>query len=1082
MVLVLYITKNYHIFLKKKNSIKWKQKKIEEIGQSYLDFKFVKRVELNPLWNSPIYKSLHKEINEFTKVLETRLDFFKKKLMKNNLNISYSDLHFLRSGGVIFCLILSSIFFSSKSKNVTDRSVLYTSCYNWFVENHINFFKDDFYNIIVYNFILDKVSANSEIIDFNFDGFLKDYENSSVYTKSKFDRYFYKDLLLYFVFRYKNNYKESIQFNLNMSENNYSDIKLITKRVKIYRDILDEFNEYYRNFFNKEIYIFMSAICKEFFETLISLDYLSLKKTYDQDKKRIQEYLYVSENLNYKDVNDYYNLFTQLPMIVRPNSWTINGTRGGYLLNYSSKTYPLVRPLNKGNNTFHLTKSIVNTVNDLQNIPWTFNKEFSMYIRTDTFCIDNNIPLVSQLREYYNDYAFSYNKYKNYKESNSINLSSYYKSLDILYKSKDYRNKTLSERSELVKLLKYDFKISEEFESLRNILAEKESIYNTNLSIYVYHRFIVDISDIFIKSKIKYFYNPYFLDFRGRIYPYGWGFNQTSGIYKNMLVYRTFLKTKGFIYNSEALYNLKLSLSVYYNGKQTINFYKDWLYKNIDPLLSKDVLFYKDLRKSLYFYFKYGIIPPRLMDKDLLTFFYFINNSKDKILFLLSLYELSKYLSVKDKSKFRSFFRLSLDQSSSGPMIYSFLSKDFESSYLIGGVSDNSFSDKRPDIYNHFLLEFKNDLNLNKYKLISEENELKFSFFKENFDNLFDRSFSKLIIMPTFYNMQSKGIKIKLRGVINKFFSMRGDFLPDNIPLKSFSIYIYKLVRVLYPNLVVYQDNLVNFAKLLYNKGYPISIKTIDGGLISYSYIESPTIYRRVKRNSNYLTYRIYLPNEYSNQLSPAHYLAFPPNLIHSIDAGLCRLLLYFFRVNGIYPLIMDKLIPLHDSFNMSINSIPYFQSLYKYLFIIIFFRDLLDLKEEKKKLVIYTKKIKFTDSYSSPIVYINYHTYSEILENKNNYFYFHDMIINHFDKLSGGFTNKLDNISFDPDINKLFNFYGPYYLLNRLCFFTDSLDSDTVKSIHSILLKSKVHINNNYIDNYKKFIRIIDSNYAYFL
>lgn len=89
-------------------------------------------------------------------------------------------------------------------------------------------------------------------------------------------------------------------------------------------------------------------------------------------------------------------------------------------------------------------------------------------------------------------------------------------------------------------------------------------------------------------------------------------------------------------------------------------------------------------------------------------------------------------------------------------------------------------------------------------------------------------------------------------------------------------------------------------------------------------------IYRKFYKGKKLISYRIYLPFEYAikESLSEKHYLTFPLNYIHSIDASLCRIIcsIFYYYTN----IILE---PLHDSFRISLSNIPYLNVIIKYVY-----------------------------------------------------------------------------------------------------------------------------------------------------
>ena len=124
------------------------------------------------------------------------------------------------------------------------------------------------------------------------------------------------------------------------------------------------------------------------------------------------------------------------------------------------------------------------------------------------------------------------------------------------------------------------------------------------------------------------------------------------------------------------------------------------------------------------------------------------------------------YFNVKANHLYLSKLLVEIDQSCSGPQIYSLLSMDKEMAHLT-----NLLSEKKEDLYINFLQQFKIALTENWQNTLDD---CKLTLL-QNFDKYFTRkSFSKLIIMPTFYNMGDKGIRTLLH-------NLKNDLITDSI-------------------------------------------------------------------------------------------------------------------------------------------------------------------------------------------------------------------------------------------------------------------------------------------------------------
>lgn len=103
--------------------------------------------------------------------------------------------------------------------------------------------------------------------------------------------------------------------------------------------------------------------------------------------------------------------------------------------------------------------------------------------------------------------------------------------------------------------------------------------------------------------------------------------------------------------------------------------------------------------------------------------------------------------------------------------------------------------------------------------------------------------------------------------------------------------------------------------------------------MIKYKYLEKTEKYGKIYRHNKTLTYRLYLNNIFSNNLSVEQKISFPPNFIHSIDGSLCRIIYnIYFKLTS---LILE---PLHDSFRLGFGHIDSLNSVIKYVYCYYFF------------------------------------------------------------------------------------------------------------------------------------------------
>lgn len=308
-----------------------------------------------------------------------------------------------------------------------------------------------------------------------------------------------------------------------------------------------------------------------------------------------------------------------------------------------------------------------------------------------------------------------------------------------------------------------------------------------------------------------------------------------------------------------------------------------------------------------------GIVTSKLTEK--------IDDSEES--YLLSLGVLD-YLRSNTEYNYLSSLCLDVDQCSSGPMIYSLLSRDRYMGKLTNALPTSIFKE---DLYWNFLNKLKEKVTTSagSNKLLLE--------LKTDFDNLFDRNFSKELLMPTFFNM---GLKGKYNFIYRHLLTRQ---VTINVEKKANLIlkFVSETLISKYSNTVNYQQSLVQICKKI-RRTDAIHIKTLDGSLISYSYLNPHVRYGRIYRCNKPLKYRIYnqigVPDS-KKEYSYNHYWSFPPNYIHSLDGSICRMICYIYSNK-----FSRELEPLHDSFRIPLNRIHSLLSVIKFVYMYFFFNE----------------------------------------------------------------------------------------------------------------------------------------------
>ena len=331
---------------------------------------------------------------------------------------------------------------------------------------------------------------------------------------------------------------------------------------------------------------------------------------------------------------------------------------------------------------------------------------------------------------------------------------------------------------------------------------------------------------------------------------------------------------------------------------------------------------------TYYKYFSEKIAPyiPNSSDKKILSkhynpenpykFLKNFKNIKNPLLFLKGVDEWYNAINCIDHS-YKSGFMIDFDQTCSGAQILSFMSKDEKIAELTNLTTKN----KRKDLYSDFLTIL--------IKELINHDTFSFFFKLEKLPLLFTRPFAKSIIMPFYYGMGLKGIKIKIFELltINKpFINLAKNLTIENIT-DNLSLFIYNLCKKNYPLLFDYFCFLKNLAKIHYNYNAEIFFKTLDNSIIHYKYLKSKKIPKQIKSLVNHqtLNFTQYVKSENLDEL---HYTTFAPNFVQAIDGAIARLLVA--KIYKKYDFIIE---PLHDSFRVhpsQINKIyPEIKKLY---------------------------------------------------------------------------------------------------------------------------------------------------------
>lgn len=506
-------------------------------------------------------------------------------------------------------------------------------------------------------------------------------------------------------------------------------------------------------------------------------------------------------------------------------------------MNKKQKILSLTKGILNGRSSISNSNYFIESINLIQKKEYFINKKFLKYIETDMFCFEVGIPLKDDLYNLYEKSFFSeidYNKALASRNLPSNVMYSYRIKLVELYNSSLYKGKSDDVKSVLYNKLLRDLNITKVLIREHNDLLKLKNELSRKINLFRYHNFILTFSKTFLKK------NLYFVtrsDFRTRIFPIGRGLHRASGKYKYLLND----KRSTFSYGKLEILYLKefVSLNLFFSD---INVYsKSDLHKKFDSFFISYIV----LKKEVLIFLNSFISEKKNL--ELLGFpelNKLIVNCKEPSLVLFCLIDYFSYLLDKN---YVSTLSLDFDQCSSGPMIYSLLSNDsVMGNYTNVLPLDSSI---RHDLYLDFLIRLEKEL-----ENIKEPNIVK-AYLKEN--KVFTRKFSKLLLMPTFYNMGSSGIKKLLYSTVEShtfLVKQSKAFISTMIPL------LEKLLLKSYSNTINYQKHLVNICKFIFSAKGAINIRTLDGCTLRYRYLENIPKYGKIYRLNKSYSYRLFLP------------------------------------------------------------------------------------------------------------------------------------------------------------------------------------------------------------------------------
>lgn len=878
--------------LNSKNSIRNKQRKIEKLMNVFLLKKQEDIWFINPLWKNTILEIFNKELLEFSNVF---LNHYINDEMLIKIDYIYDFIKSISDYELFNIMIYS--FFESLDEDFFKQKITYIS---HIVNNLIKYFLHIFKFIYLKKNINKYLEIENEMSEIWFEKFQNEIKDYYIQKEKDF-------VLTYNI------------FILEFLKKNY---KKIDKRYKIYKDIILQFNEDFKNELLNESKILEKNLTKgiHILFNLIENKTEIFKNFKGNVGKKSYDYMYLFDFEIFNKINNTYYLLSQIPMIYLPKKWNKNGQKGGFLLN-NKKIIPLTKRLVKGFSKIEYNEFFIDSINITQEKKYKISKFYLDFIQTPFFKNENNIPELDILKKLFLEQE---EIKKKINEEKFINFLPEYKSL---ISSSIYKNHSFEEKENLKNELKNFFELKDEDFLLYNEWLNSYKNFYKLYNNYKQHEFIINICNLFQNYDL---FIPNKTDFRGRFYPIGRILHRASGNYKYLLYddqdFTDFSKNNKYLLILIEYISVSFKISDEFTKEDLYN----WFNINIEkPIYDNDINFVE-----LYNFFEDFILNKKNLQKNYLNknlkiinynnFVKYVENifilyekASNKNNFLLSLLE---YFKIKSNISKISYFTFDYDQSSSGPMLYGILSKDKKMLELTNLFSGNY----KKDLYVDFLNKFKEGLK--------EHNDIPLDIFKRN-------NFAKLLLMPIFYNMGDKGIKKLLLNIFleNNLLNSSNDFEKRKEIINFLLKYINNILIKNYTNTILFQKNLVYICKILKEKEIPISFYTLDGAYIEYKYIKFDYFYGFIKdiKKGKKKTYKILLPIENKNKLDNSHYLTFPPNFIQSLDGGICRIV-----VNIYYQITNRILEPLHDSFRIPIRDVELLSNLLKYIYIYIFFNS----------------------------------------------------------------------------------------------------------------------------------------------
>jgi|JFJP01.1.fsa_nt_gi hypothetical protein len=392
-------------------------------------------------------------------------------------------------------------------------------------------------------------------------------------------------------------------------------------------------------------------------------------------------------------------------------------------------------------------------------------------------------------------------------------------------------------------------------------------------------------------------YYSHKLDYRTRMYPWQYLISRTSGSLKHLLMdYKPMKLTKnGIIELFRAYFMIDVALSKKFEAflltlnlnLNTTNFIK----------LLKD--FYNDNYIKLY------------------------NIKKEIYYFLLLQVEIERIL--KENKLIYSNINLEIDQNASGVVFLALFLKNKnlaeQCNLLNNGLEKKNVYDYVNNHIKEFLINksFKEGHVMENYIIKDDNSHRVFDFFSKT------KKATKYAVMCFCFNQTGFG---RMEYWKSLWFDIYNDIMTQEeyYILSKLAFDYKKFLEIIFPKLTEQLKIINKTLKLITKKGFKVKIRTLDGAVISWDFFDTIDKIRSVYNPSTneHVSYRLKQVCKNSKgdleSNKSMHRKSFLPNIIHSIDAAIMRII-----VKKIYDENHYIINQLHDCGLMHPNIAPLF-------------------------------------------------------------------------------------------------------------------------------------------------------------